>query len=628
MLKGYIGKMAFVDLGTGSIKEEPLDEETCKHFIGGYGLGVRVLYERMKPNADPLGPEAMIGFVTGPLTRTKVPSTSRFAVVAKSPLTNTWNDANSGGYFGPELKAAGYDAVFLTGISTKPVYLLLKDGKVELKDATHLWGKDTVETQRVLRRELRDPAIRIACIGPSGETQSLLAAIMNDEDRAAARAGLGAVMGAKRLKAVVARGAGKVTVADSNRLDVLRRDYLKALSELKAGSIPILRNTGTSGFLSGSVKSGDAPVKNWSLVGEEAFASHAQLSGEAVAKYEVKKYACQGCPIGCGGRVRVDEGPFAIGEAYKPEYESLAMLGPLCMINNVEAVIKANDLCNRYGMDSVSAGGTVAFAMECYERGILGKAETDGIELTWGNAQALVTMIERMGKREGFGAILADGVKKAAEKIGRGSEEFAMHVGGQELPAHDPRRAPSYGVGYIVDPSPGRHHGGIAAAVLEAVRISPYPELQPQPVKGPHDYQQRAWAFFNGSNYWQVFSCAGVCWFVMLSGIFPLVEYISAVTGWEPTVPELITTGQRIQTLRQSFNIREGVRSAKFSLPARVNKPASSGPFAGRILDFDALRMQYYRSMGWDVETGRPLEPTLQKLGLANIVGVLPETKP
>jgi len=626
MLKGYAGKMAFVDLGSGSIKEEPLDEETGRHFIGGFGLGARILYERMKANVDPLGPDSLLGFVTGPLTGTTVPSTSRYTVVAKSPLTNTWNDANSGGYFGPELKAAGYDAVFISGVAPKPVYLLLKDGKAELRDATHLWGKDTVETQQILRRELGDSAIRVACIGPSGESQSLIAAVINDEGRAAARAGLGAVMGAKRLKAVVARGTSKVPVADSTRLSVLRKDYLKALSGITAGAIPSLKSVGTSIWLSLSVKSGVAPIKNWSLVGEEAFPDHDKIGAEAVAKLKVKKYACRGCPIACGGTVRVDEGPFAIGEGYKPEYETLVQFGTLCLNSNLESIIKANDICNRYGIDTLSAGGAIAFAMECYEHGIISKDETDGIELTWGNAAALIAMLGKIAKREGFGAVLADGVKKAAEQIGRGSEEFAMHVGGQELPAHDPRRAPCYGVGYIADPTPGRHHAGVLGALLEVMRAGPYPELQPPLIKGPHDYQQRGLAYFTGSNYWQVFSCSGMCWFVMLTGMFPLVEFMSAVTGCDYTVPEFITTGRRIRTLCQAFNIREGVPVTKFSLPDRVNMPASMGPFAKRVVDFDGLRIQYYRAIGWDVDTGKPLESTLQELGLTEIVGVLPES--
>lgn len=625
MPKGYMGKVAFVDLAAGSVREEPLEDEICRRFIGGFGLGVRILYERMPANVDPLGPDNLLGFVTGPLTGTPVPSSGRYTVVGKAPLTGTWGDSNSGGYFGPELKAAGYDAVFFSGISPKPVYLLLYDGKAELRDAAHLWGKDTVDTEEILRQELGDPAIRVACIGPSGESQSLIAAIITEKGRAAGRGGLAAVMGAKRLKAIAARGTSKVAVADSSRISALRKEYVKALSGEKAGSAPLFRTYGLAGLVGAMVKGGGAPIKNWNLIGAEAFPNYTKLDGPEVIKYEVKKFACKGCPIACGGIVRLDKGPYAIkGEGHKPEYETLITFGTLCLSDDVEAVIKANDICNRSGLDTISAGAAIAFAIECYEAGIVGKQETDGIELTWGNTPAVIAMLEKLARREGFGAVLADGVKKAAEQIGRGSEKFAIHVHGQELPAHDPRLPTPYGVAYISDPTPGRHTSGLAMVGNERMPVGPYPELKAD-IKGVHDYQAKASSYFIASNYGQVLSCSGGCLFsVLTGGNFPLVEFIAAVTGWDFTFSELLTTGQRIQTLRQLFNIREGLKPADFSLPDRVKEPPFGGPFARQIIDLDALRMLYYRAMDWDIETGRPSEAALQELGLAELAGVLP----
>jgi len=629
MPNGYMGKMVFIDLTSGSIKEEALEEKMCRQFIGGFGLGVRVLYERMKANVDPLGPDNLLGFVTGPLTGTRVPSCARYTVVAKSPLTGTWGDANSGGYFAPELKAAGYDAIFFSGISPKPVYLLLHNGKAELRDAAHLWGKDTIDTEESLRQELNDPAIRVNCIGPAGESQSLIAAIINDEGRAAARAGLAAVMGAKHLKAIVARGTSQVPIADRNQISTLRRDFLKCLTE-KDWIFKAMGQLGTCMDISPYVISGNTPIKNWSLIGEEAFPTHANISGENVIKYQFKRFACSGCPVACGGKVRVDNGPYAIDKGHKPEYETLAAFGNMCLNDNVESIIKANDICNRYGLDTISAGTTIAFAMECYEHGIIGKKETDGIELTWGSAPAIIAMLEKIAKREGFGAVLADGVKKAAERIGRGAEKFAVHIHGQEPGFHDPRLNPVRGMGYIADATPGRHTASTPMAAAEFPPtpdfpeggfIASYPELH-LPTTGIHDYQDKGAKAAKTANYGRALSASGACSFVLYFWIcsFPFIEFLSAVTGWDLTLSEVLTIGHRIQTLRQAFNIREGIKMGDFTLPDRIKAPPSTGPFAGRIIDLDAIRILYYRALDWDIETGQPSDSILQELGLMEMV--------
>lgn len=628
MPKGYMGKVLFVDLTSGSIQEESPGDDIYRGFIGGAGLGVRTLYERMKVTENALGPNNILGFVTGALTGTGAPSTSRYTVVTKSPLTGTWGDANSGGHFAPELKATGYDAVFFNGISPKPVYLLLHDGKAELREATHLWGKDTAETEAILRQEVGDKRARVSCIGPVGESQSLLAAIIH-ERRAAGRSGVGAVMGAKRLKAIVARGTMKVAVADAAQLRDLRQNILRTFKSPPLESDKIMGDSmgkyGTSGFFSDCIASGDAPIKNWLLMGEEAMPDYANLSSDEIEKLLVRRSTCFDCPIGCKGAIRLETGPYAVGETAWPEYESITLLGPLCLNSNLESVIKENDICNRYGIDTISTGAVLAFAIESYERGVIDKNDTGGIELTWGNSEALVAMLEKMVRREGFGAVLADGVMRAAERIGKGSEKWAIHVHGQEVPAHDPRVTPGYGTTYITDPTPGRHTKAIELADAIDVGLgrnwAPYPQLS-FPEAEPVDYQKKGPMYAVLSCYAEYSWACGLCAFVGDAiGTYPAVEFMAAATGWDFTIEEALTAGQRMKTLRQAFNLREGISAKDFTLPERLTAPPATGPIAGLKVDFDAFRKSYYQALGWDASTGKPSEEALQKLRLTGLVG-------
>jgi aldehyde:ferredoxin oxidoreductase len=613
-----LGKVLFVDLTSGSIKEAVLEEKLHRQYLGGVGLGVRILYERMKPKVDPLGPENILGFVPGLLTGAPVPAAPRYMVVAKSPLTGTWGDANAGGFFGRELRAAGFIAVFFSGVSPKPVYLWLNDGKAELRDAAHLWGKDTYQTVEILLRELGDPKVRVACIGPAGENQSLLASVMNDVGDAAGRSGLGAVMGAKRLKAIAVRGTGKVPLADKERLDALRRGFLQTMEEVYSP----LRKYGTLEETVEDITLGIAGIKNWSLLGAEAFPNHARFDGdELINKYETGKHTCWGCPIACKGYFRIEKGTYAIGKTPKTEYETIAAFGPMCFIDDVEAIIKAGDICNRYGIDTISAGSTIAFAMECYENGIISKKETDGIELTWGNAPAMLAMLDKMGRREGFGAVLADGVKKASERIGRGSEKWAVHVHGQEPGFQDARFWPGRGLIYFVDPTPGRHTAGILAiATTRRRNIAPYPEMQ-FPKKDLLDYPTVGPMHARGSIYYQFINACGFCLFACGYAPMPTADYVAAVTGWDFSMAEGLKAGWRIQTLRQSFNVREGLRPEDFRLPERISKPSMAGQFVGRQIDFNALRESFFAALGWDVKSGWPTEATLRELGLMELVG-------
>ncbi|MGB9887410.1 MAG: aldehyde ferredoxin oxidoreductase family protein [Moorellales bacterium] len=606
---GYLGKALWVDLTNGTMEEQVLDDRLMRNFLGGYGLGARLLYSRMKPGTDPLGPDNILGIVTGALTGTPAVGGSRYVVVGKSPLTGGWGDANSGGHFGPRLKFAGYDAVFFTGISPKPVYLFIDNGKAELRDASHLWGKDTFETEDLLRQELGDD-VEVACVGPAGEKGSLIAAVMNNKGRAAGRSGLGAVMGSKRLKAVAVRGNLKVPLTD----EALAAEYKKKHAAGLTGHTEMLREFGTPAIMVPLALAGDSPIKNWDGVAAIHFPEVEKIGGEAVKALQERRFACYQCPIGCGGRMKEGTGEYKYpAGVHKPEYETLAMLGSNCLNSNLDSIILANDLCNRYGLDTISTGACVAMAIECFENGLLSKADTDGLELTWGNHRAIVALTEKIAKREGFGAVLADGVKRAAERIGRGADKFAMHVGGQEIPAHDPKYGFHWALAYRLDATPARHTQGPGMPIAGI----PIPEYDRQ------SQYNRQPGHMLGCCVTHVIQSLGLCIFVYWA--YPngevLLEDVKAVTGWDFTWEEVFTTGERIADIRHAFNLREGITPKQFTFPGRIagRPPKEAGPLKGITLDEEAMDREYYAAMQWDYETAKPSKQRLIELGLEDV---------
>jgi aldehyde:ferredoxin oxidoreductase len=609
MAGGYMGKVLLVNLSKNELRDETLDEKLERDFIGGYGIGARILFSRQKAGVDPLGPDNTLGILTGPLTGSPALSGTRYTVVAKSPLTGGWGDANSGGYFGPHMKFAGYDGVLFTGISEKPVYLFIDSGKAELRDAAHLWGKDTFETEDILKSELGKD-VEVACIGQAGERLSLISAIMNNKGRAAGRSGLGAVMGSKKVKAVAVKGNMKIPLADEKRANELRRKYLSEL----AGPADMFRNFGTPAITVSSARSGDSPVKNWGGVGVVNFPDAEPIGLNPVMERQTKAFACYRCPFGCGGHMKEGTGEYKYeAGAHKPEYETLAMFGTNCLNNNLESIIKANDICNRYGLDTISTGATIAFAIECYENGLITKADTDGIEMTWGNHRAIVAMTEKLAKREGFGDVLADGTKVAAEKIGKGADKFAMNIHGQEVPAHDPKLGFHYGTTYRLDPTPARHTQGSEG-------LHP-PGLIPKFDR--KSFAGRGEAHKIGSNFNHVLNCVGMCQFMYMSlpTVDAVTDFMSAVTGWDVTTDELLKTGERISDLRQAFNIREGLNPLQFKVPDRLlgRPPQEEGPLAGVTVDEDTLVKEYLSAMDWDPKTAKPSKKRLQELGLEDV---------
>jgi aldehyde:ferredoxin oxidoreductase len=607
---GYMGKVLWVDLSNGKIIEDSFDERTRREFIGGYGVGAKTLYERQKPHVDPLGPDNILGLLTGPLTGTPAIIGSRFVAVAKSPLTNTWGDANCGGYFGPRMKFAGYDGVFFTGEADHPVVLLIDDGKAELKSASHLWGKDTLETRDWVKSEYGRNAEE-ACIGPAGEQRSLISCIVNDYGRAAGRSGLGAVMGSKRLKAVIVRGDRKVPVANPGLAAELRRKY----SRMGMGDYPIFTKYGTSGFTAGNADSGDSPVKNWAGAGPVDFRTAAKISDDTVIAEQERKYFCWHCTIGCGGHMKAKPGRARI--SHKPEYETLCAAGTLCLNDDLESIIRLNDIVNAYGLDSISVPCTIAFAIDLYEHGIINRADTDGLELKWGDAEAIVALCEKMARREGFGAVLADGVKKAAERIGRGSDQYAVHVQGQEVPMHDPRFNPGLAISYQLDATTARHTQG-----SEMVAHADFGF----PVYEKHDHRSRGEMHKKVMEIMHVVNAAGLCMFGYLC--YPLQsipDFLNAVLGWDVTLDDLLLDGERIANVRHAFNLREGHNPLRFPMPAIIvgNPPARKGMLQGVSIDSAAQTAGYLQAMAWDPETAVPSRARLQELGLAYIANDL-----
>ncbi len=609
---GNLGRVGFVDLSKGEVSVKSLPDEVYRNFIGGYGLGAYVLFKGQSAEADPLGPGNMLGFIAGPLTGTDAVCGNRFTVVGKSPKTGMWGDANCGGKFGPMMKFAGFDAVFFRGIAPRPVCFVMSDGKAELKPADKLWGKDTNETEGALAGEYGKDA-SVVSIGPVGERCSLLACIINEKGRAAGRSGLGAVMGSKKLKAVVAVPTGEVPVADAQKLKELRKEGTKAVKEHVV--LQIYSTYGTAGITANSVATGDCPVKNWAGTPED-FPNASKISDESVKAIQYKKYACWRCPIACGGFVRVKSGPYAV-DGHKPEYETLAGFGALCLNDNLESIAKINEICNKSGLDTISTAATVAFAIECFEKGVLDKSKTGGLELRWGNDEAIVALTEQIAKGEGIGAKLADGSAAGAGRVGRKAGEYAIHAHGEELPYHDPRCVPGIASNFKIDATPGRHTQ-FSSWVVEAGLIPGGMEVPT--IEDKYEPKGKALAHKIMSNWMHVVSAAGQCMFGAFGMPANFVhESINAATGYDLTMEEVVgDLGSRIAAMRTGFNVREGIMPMSVKLPARVLgiPPLAAGPLKGKKVDVDTQVKEYLELMGWDVKTGAPTKEALEELGL------------
>ena len=620
---GYMGKILFVNLTDGTTETVLPEESFYRMHIGGYGLGVRVLYDRIRPDTDPFGPDNIIGFVTGAFVGTKSHSAGRFNVVFKSPLSGGWGDSSCGGHFGPKLKSTGYDAVFFSGVSPKPVFVILRDDELEIRDASHLCGKNSCETETILLDELGKD-FGICCIGQAGEQKSKIAAVVHDQGRCAGRMGGGGVMGSKNLKAFAVKGTHTVSIVD----DKAYRDTLDALKRgatiEKNYMFDVISKDGTSCVYVSNVAIQDAPAQNWRSLNSDVYPveNAEKIGAESLDPLKKKAYACAQCPVHCGAILETKDENARTYTSHRPEYETLACFGSLMLNDDLDVVMMANEKCNRYGFDTISAGGTIAFAMECFENGVISTEDT-GFDLTWGNGAAALELLDLMAKREGIGAVFADGSRDAAEKLGERAEPFAMHTGGVEMAAHDPRCWPGFGYGYVLDATPGHHcqgpvgfieHGWMDADINSILDITQLAETK-------YDYSGKGKPLATLNNWFHFFNGTGLCILGKYSyDRYPVLEMLRAVTGWQDfSMDEALEAGERINTLRNLFNIREGIIAHRdFALPKRIQgvPPFSEGPTAGITVDIDTARKDYYKEMDWDLETGMPSAEKLAKLGL------------
>lgn len=615
MAFGYNGKILRVDLSLGSTSVEEPGDTFYRTYMGGTNFIAYYLLKELRAGVDPLGPENKLIFAAGPVTGSPVAGCGRNSVGAKSPLTGGFGASEAGGYFGAELKHAGYDAVILEGRSEKPVYLLIVDGKAELRDARGLWGKTTGLTEAAIRYEIGDRHLRIAAIGPAGEKLVRYASILNDLSHAAGRTGMGAVMGSKNLKAVATRGTQGPAMADPDRV----RELGKWMSENWKKYSLALGELGTPNLVRGLDASSGFPTRNFR---QGSFEGASKLSGETMRdSILVCRGSCYACPIRCKREVKVGE-PWNVEPLYGgPEYETIGSMGSCCGVDDLGAVSKANELCNANGLDTISTGVAIAFAMECFEEGLITEKDTDGLRLTFGNAHAMVEMVQRIVERRGLGNLLAEGVKRASAAIGGRAPAFAMHVKGQELPMHEPRLKVGMGVGYALSATGADHmhniHDPIYAgpgAALE--RLKSMGVLEPVPAS---ELSERKLRIFYYDGIWR-----HVLDSLLLCRLVPwdpgqVTQLVAAATGWNTTLLELHNVGERSLALPRLFNLREGFTSADDVLPARIHTPFESGPLAGRSIDAETYRralVGLYEMLGWSAE-GVPARGKLAQLNLS-----------
>lgn len=610
MLFGYAGKIGWINLTDRTIRIEELEENFARKYLGGKGLGAYLLYKHLKPNIDPYDPENLMIFVTGPLTGTNFPAVSRSGVITRSPLTGTFLDSYSGGFFGTQLKWAGFDALVINGKAESPCYLKIEDGEIIINDADHLWGLSTSQTEKRLREELSSKEggrMSIAAIGQAGENLVRFASIIN-EKRAHGRGGAGAVMGSKNLKAVVVRGNQKLQMADKESFkDIVRRCRRKIADNPMTGKGGSFPTVGTMMTVSLTQETGTLPSRNWQ---ENTFDHSEKIEGKSFLKYQVRSRACFACPIGCSRETKtIRDNKEYVTEG--PDYETIYSFGSNCDISDPEVVIVADRLCDDYGMDTISCGVTIGFAMECVEKGLIGKGETDGIDLRFGKGDALLEVIHKIAKKEGIGKLLSEGSKIVSEKVAD-SSEFAMHVKGMELPGYDPRGMKGQGLTYAVSDRGGCH---VRSNTLRTELLG-----LPEPIDR-YAYENKAEMVRNLQLGYATFDCIIACLF----GAFAITpedyaDAISAETGWSLTQAELRIIAERAWNTTRLFNVRNGFTREHDILPERLfSQTSSAGPSNGQRMDreaFEKMLDEYYDVVGWEKSTGVPTEKKLKELGI------------
>ncbi|HHV78563.1 MAG TPA: aldehyde ferredoxin oxidoreductase family protein [Firmicutes bacterium] len=609
---GYAGRLLRVNLSDRKIEIESLDEGTARKYIGGSGLAGYFLVNETGVETDPLGPENLLIMMAGPLTGTRVPTSGRHAIVAKSPLTGIWGESDVGGTWGATLKRAGFDGIIVSGISDTPVYLLIDEDGTQILDARELWGKDTYETDKAIKHLHGEKAVT-ACIGQAGERLVKFAAVMTDgkDARAAGRCGMGAVMGSKKLKAIAVRGNSRVKCADEEALTRSLKEVVPKMVQNAKG----LSTYGTAGGLPTMEFLGDFPIKNWSLGKWEEQAK--RISGQAVAERMLTgRYHCAACPIGCGREVRIDSGKYAPVEGAGPEYETLAMLGANVLVDDLEAICKANEMCNRYGLDTISTGGVIGYAFEAFERGFLTIEDTDGLRLEWGSADVLLSLIDKIARREGLGDRMAEGTRAFARSLGPRAIEFAVETKGLDFPAHDPRAYNSVGLAYATSARGACHLSGFTHNFEKTLNMPElgYPEVQDRfGVEGKGRFTALL------QDLMCMMDSLKLCKFSLSAGIklTQCVEWLNIVTGWDVSAEEFMRTGERLFNMKRMYNVKHGTSRKDDTLPYRIlTSRRKEGGAATNLPPLGELLSQYYEHRGWD-EFGVPKPEKLKELGLA-----------
>lgn len=620
-MKGLTGGVLEVDLTSGSIAKTTIPEDVWRRFLGGAGVAAYQFFCREDPGLDPLSPENPLYFITGPLAGTGVQGSSRFAVCAKSPLTQAWGEATCGGTFAVELKAAGFDAVILRGASPKPVVLVIEDGQASLRDAGHLWGLDSYETVDRLKDELgyEKRKFKIACIGQAGEKLVRFAAVCHDKHDYAGRTGMGAVMGSKRLKAVACRGSGDVEVHDPEGLKVWKRKVAAQVKE----SVPArgMREMGTNGTMDLSMMIGDVPLKNYEV--GEALDLAASIGGPAMTeRFLVKPTACMHCPIACRRVMKDNEpGPYQTAQGPGPEYETVGSFGALCMNADAASLLMINEWCNRYGMDTITGGCTVAFAIDCFEKGILTLALTQGLELRFGDPACILELVHRIGRREGVGDLLAEGSRIAAKRLGPAAQALTAEIKGLELPMHDPRGSHGMGLAYMMSNRGACHNAHLMHPVEQGMVAWEDVGFEAN-YEGKEDAGKGA-AVRLAEDFGVQCNAIPLCnfnvWCYKGDDAFTA---LNLVTGWSFDLAEYLRTGARIWLLKRALINLMGITAADDRLPQKVKTPLQEGGAAGSVPDEDRLRRDYYAARGLD-DRGWPRRETLLQVGLAEVAARL-----
>jgi aldehyde:ferredoxin oxidoreductase len=617
---GYAGKQLRISLNNRKVTVENIDPKVLRRYIGGTGYAARILYDELKKGIDPLSKANKLIFATSPLSLNRIPGGGSVMVCFKSPLTNAWSESRCGTDFGPDLKRAGYDALIIEDRSEKPVYIVINDDDIEIKPAEHLTGKSISEKMKMIREQLDDQKISVMCIGPAGEKLVKIAVAMSDQ-RAAGRCGVGAVMGSKNLIGIAVKGSKEVRVAQPEKLKEAIKKAMKVVreNEVAAG----FKEHGTTGEMVPNDAAGDWPTKNW----------HSNHWGKAEKIYDefynnklIKNHGCyRGCPIACGRIAEVKEGKYKTPVHEGSEYESLSAFTAFVLNDNIDAAIHATYLCNEYGIDTISAGAITAFAMECYEHGVIEKKDIGDLDLSWGNPDALPELVRLISMREGIGDMLAEGVKTASEKLGKGSEEFAIHGKGLEAPAHDARSGKALAVTYGTANRGMCHIHPLEGMAYDSGKFDfgmvKYGLPDPNTV---HRWDEKGKGksvkiLQDGLIVPDILS---TCKFFLYAGlnIDNYADMLSALTGWEIDGWELLKVGERVTNLQRLFNMREGFDRNDDLIPERVRKIPSFGIYKDEqrcaIKDYEGMLNEYYETRGWDLITGKPSKNKLRELGL------------